>query len=281
MLAITGAGGKLGRAVAAALLQRTPASVVRLGSRSPDKLAQLESAGASVLHADFDEPESLSQLFEGCSVALIISGDAPNAARIVQHAAAFEAAKMAGVGRIVYTSFASATLESRFLVAPSHVESERMLRSLGPVFTILRNNLYAENIMIEAARETGELVQPGSDGRAAYITYADVASAAASAMLGGGHENRTYELTGPEGLNHFEIADRLSAAWGRPIRVRDVAPKAYADGLLERGLPPFVVKLLLSLHAAIEAGEYAQVSPDAGVLTGMPVEPVSAFLARA
>ena len=114
--------------------------------------------------ADFDDPASLERLCAGCAVVLIISGDAPNEPRIRQHAAAFEAAKAAGVRRIVYTSFANAVPESRFLVAPSHVESDRLLRTSGPAFTILRNNLYAENIMIEAARASGELVQPGSSG---------------------------------------------------------------------------------------------------------------------
>lgn len=281
MLAMTGGGGKLGSAVAATLLRRAPAVVLRLGTRAPQKLARFEAAGAQVLRADFDDPASLAHLFEGCSAALIISGDEANAPRIRQHAAALEAAKGAGVGRIVYTSFANAAAESRFLVAPSHVESERMLRALGPAFTILRNNLYAENIMVEAARETGEFAQPGSGGRAAYITYADVAAAIVGAMLGTGHDSRTYEITGPEALNHFEIADRLGAAWGRPIRVRDVTPGEYADGLARRGLPPFIVELLVSLHAAIGAGEYARISPDAAMLAGAPIEPASAFLARA
>jgi NAD(P)H dehydrogenase (quinone) len=100
-------------------------------------------------------------------------------------------------------------------------------------------------------------------------------------MVGNGHDNRTYEITGPEALNHFEIPDRLGAAWGRPIRVRDMLLGAYADGLAQRGLPPFIVELLVSLHAAIGAGEYAEIRPDAAMLAGASIESVSAFLARA
>ena len=279
-LAMTGAGGKLGGAVARALLNRAPAADLRLGTRSPASLADLERRGAAVVGANFDEPRSLDRLFEGCAVALVISGDAPNAPRVAQHAAAFEAARRAGVGRIVYTSFAGAGPDSRFLIAPSHVESEAMLRSLGPDFTILRNNLYAENIMIEAARASGELAQPGPQGRVAYITYDDVARATAGTLLDTGHENQTYELTGPEALDHFQVAERLSVAWGRPIKVRDLEPGAYADGLVQRGLPPFIVELLVSLHAAIGAGEFAAVHPDAAHLARQPVEPVSRFLFR-
>lgn len=281
MIAMTGVGGKLGRAIAGALLRQTSASNLRLGTRATEDLQQFQHSGAQVVRADFDDKDSLTKLFEGCSVGLVISGDAPNQRRIVQHAAAFNAARDAGVSRLVYTSFANAKPDSRFLVAPSHVESERMLRELGIAFTILRNCLYAENIMIEAARATGQLSQPGSEGRAAYISYADVARATASALLSTGHDNRIYELTGPEALNQFDVATRLSAAWKRNISVRDVSPGEYADGLKQRGLPALLIELLVSLHAAIGAGEYASISADAATLAGSPIEPVSALLARA
>lgn len=281
MLAITGASGKLGRAVAAELARQVDPATVRLGTRSPQAALAGRAAGMEAVFADFEDRSSLLRLFEGCAVALIISGDAPNAPRIAHHCAAFTAAKDAGVGRIVYTSFVNPTRTSRFLVAPSHAESERCLRDLGAAFTILRNNLYAEAIMVEAARATGELAQPGSHGRAAYVTYADVARATAGALLGEGRPNRTYEITGPEALNHFEIADRLGAAWGRPIRVREISSDACRDRLTQRGLPPFVVDLIASLHEAIGEGEYADVSFDAATLSGVAAEPASAFLARA
>lgn len=99
-----------------------------------------------------------------------------------------------------------------------------MLAALDVPYTILHNNLYAENIMVEAARTTGMLVQSQSNGRATYIAYADVARATAGAILGTGHENRCYDITGPEALSHYDIADRLSARWGRTIEVRTSCP---------------------------------------------------------
>ena len=279
MFAITGASGKLGRAVSAELLRQTRAANLRLGSRTPEQLDPLAKAGARVTHTDFDDAESLARLFDGAAAALVISGDAANEPRIRQHETAFHAARRAGVGRIVYTSFANAVPESLFLVAPSHVASEAMLVALGVPYTILRNNLYAENIMVEAARTSALLVQPHSHGRAAYIAYADVARATVGAILGTGHENRCYEITGPEALSHYDIADRLSRSWGRTITVQDVSPAEYVDHLLQRGLPTFLVDLLASLHAAAGAGEYARVSADAADLAGGRVDSASAFLA--
>ena len=281
MYAITGASGKLGSHVAAQLLARLPAEQVRLGSRQPDRIASFAARGVETVAADFDDPRSLTRLFAGRRVVLIISSDAPNDRRRAQHKAAFEAAQAAGVERIVYTSFTNPGIQSRFTVAASHAESEDMLHSLGVPVTILRNNLYAENIMIEAARASGVLAQHGSFGKVAYISRCDVAAATAGALMEQGHANRVYEITGPTAVDHFQIAALLTKAWHREIRVMELTLDEYAKALAARGLPAFIIEVLTSLRAAMAAGEYASVSPDASRLAGRAIEPVDDFLRRA
>jgi len=281
MYAITGASGKLGNHVAERLLARLPAHEVRLGSRQAGRLASFAARGAETMAADFDDAASLARLFAGRRVALIISGDAANDRRRVQHEAAFEAARAASVERIVYTSFTNPSIQSRFTVAASHAESEDMLHSLGVPFTILRNNLYAENVMIEAARTSGVLAQHGSLGKAAYVSCHDVAAATVGALMEAQHANRVYEITGPTAGDHFQTAALLSKAWQREIKVVELSPGEYAKALVQRGLPEFIVEVLTSLHAAIAAGEYASVSSDAARLAGRPIEPVEDFLWRA
>src|SRR5216117_2887515 len=102
MIVVTGAGGKLGRLVADELMKHRKASDVTLGSRDLAKIADLAARGVRTVRADFDDPASLDAAFAGAQTVLIISGDAPNDVRIRQHRAAIDAAKKAGVGRIVY-----------------------------------------------------------------------------------------------------------------------------------------------------------------------------------
>lgn len=280
MLAITGASGKLGRLISQALLARAELQLLRLGSRTPESLVAFARRGAQTAAADFDDPKGLMEFFAGVRVALIISGDAPNEKRTAQHRAAFAAAKRAGVERIVYTSFANPRHDSLFSVAASHADSEAVLQSLGVPFTILRNNLYAENILVEAARHQGELAQPGAMGKVAYITCADVADAAASVMIGETHANNIYEITGQRAVDQFEIAAELSTALGRTIRVVEISANEYRRTLLARGLPPFVAELITSLRLAVAANEYAHVSRDAAALISRPLESLSEFLER-
>src|SRR5690554_3117002 len=114
MIAITGATGHLGRAVTTALMTHVSPAAIALGAREPSKLADEAKRGCRVVKADYDQPEHLDALFAGASVALLISGTAANDIRIQQHRNAIDAAKRAGVERVVYTSFANPSVHSLF-----------------------------------------------------------------------------------------------------------------------------------------------------------------------
>ena len=282
MLVITGANGKLGRLVADEAAKRIGASAVTLGSRDLAKIADLAAKGFKAVRADFDDPASLDAAFAAAKTVLIVSGDAPNDVRIRQHRAAIDAAKKAGVARIVYTSFANPTVQSLFPFAWIHADTESYLKASGVPFTILRDNQYAENLTNAiGGAKSGTLAMPGARGKVAYIARADVAAAIAGALTQDGHAGKTYELTGPEALDAFEIAAVLASALGKPVEAVDAAPAEFGKILAAHGLPPFVIDALLGLYAAAAAGEYATVSADAAKLAGRPIEPVSAFIRRA
>jgi NAD(P)H dehydrogenase (quinone) len=57
---VTGASGKLGRLVVAALLERVPASELVAVSRSPESLADLVGRGVTVRYGDFERAISVS-----------------------------------------------------------------------------------------------------------------------------------------------------------------------------------------------------------------------------
>ena len=52
-----------------------------------------------------------------------------------------------------------------------------------------------------------------------YITRADCAAAAAAVLATPGHENKIYDLTGPELVGTREIAAAASAVSGKPIEI--------------------------------------------------------------
>src|SRR3546814_16328324 len=87
--------------------------------------------------------------FNRVTTLMFISSTAANPERIRQHQAVIDAARAAGVKRIVYTSFTEPTPFSLFTMVQAQVETERMLGASGISHAILSKNQYAEKLKTE------------------------------------------------------------------------------------------------------------------------------------
>lgn len=278
-ITITGASGKLGRAVCEELATRTSPSLVTLGTRSPEGLQAYRAAGYRVMPVNFDEPETVEEAFRGAEAMLLICGHGSNETRIRQHTDAIDAAKRCSTGRIYYTSFANPTKGSLFPFAKVHEASEAHARASGLRHTFLRNNHYAENLedALLRARNSGELSLPGARGKVAYIARQDVAAATAGALILS-EAAECYEVTGSEALSLFEVAELASEAWGRKIIARDMPADEYRSLLAARGLAPFVVEGQVGIRLACGAGEYSEITRDAEQLAGRALSTMLQYL---
>jgi NAD(P)H dehydrogenase (quinone) len=68
---------------------------------------------------DFEDPASLKAAAQGADKMLLISGMMVGY-RVSQHGRAIDAAKAAGVGHIVYTSYIGATAGNGAMIAQDH-----------------------------------------------------------------------------------------------------------------------------------------------------------------
>lgn len=282
MIVITAASGNLGQATAKALQTKVDPKNIRLAARSVDKIADFAGQGFGVVQADYENAASLRTAFEGADSVLIISSAGPNAVRAAHHKAAIDAAKAAGVKKIVYTSAVNPVSSSRFVWAPAHETTEGYLKASGVPYVILRDNSYASNNdgFYAQAKETGTLALPGAATKVSYVTHEDVAACAAAALTGSGGTNATYELTGSEAFDAHDIAKVLSQVTGRTINAVDLSLTDLGGFFASIGLPPFVVEGLVSFYAAAAAGEYSAVSNDVQKLTGRPAQSLRDYLRK-
>jgi len=280
---VTGATGQLGRLVVDALARRAPAADLAVSVRKPENAAHLKKAGIDVRQGDFDHPDALARTFGGVDTLLIISGDAPVETRIPQHRNAVDAARAAGVGRVVYTSFVDPRPKNPFPFAAIHADTEAYLAASGLPHTILRNGVYADNLLgfIGRAIESGTLAAPAAEGRVAFVSRADLADATAAVLLGDGHAGRTYELTGPAAVDFRAVAEAAARHTGRPIAYQPIPSAVFENGLAQAGLPPFLVTALAGMYRAVADNAYAAVSSDIATLMGREPETLDGFLARA
>ncbi len=277
-IAVTGATGQLGRLVIKSLKARAPSTDIVALARNTAKAADL---GVLVREADYAQPETLERALEGIDTLLLISSSEVGQ-RAAQHRNVIEAARKAGVGRIVYTSLLHADTNPLDL-AVEHRQTEADLKASGIPFTILRNGWYTENYTasVPGALAGGAFIGSAGEGRIASATRADYAEAAAVIILGEGHDGKTYELAGDEAYTLTDLAAEISRQSGREIPYKNLPEKDYAAALVGFGLPEPMAAAFARYDADAAEGALFHDGRELSTLIGRPTTPLSSAVAAA
>ncbi|XVU21353.1 hypothetical protein ACQPZJ_29280 [Actinoplanes sp. CA-054009] len=250
MIMVTGAHGQLASRILAGLGERGAVG----GSRTP-------TDGQRRL--DFDDPATLD--LGGVSTLVLVSaGYAEDDRVMARHAALLGAAGRDGVGHVVYTSLTGAGDHLGFALA--HRATERMVRSGGFAWTILRNGLYAELFGALLAWTPGGLESAFGDGALAAVARADLAAAAA--VVAGDpaeHAGRVYELVG-DPITAGDVAERLGTGH-RTIGLGEYRARLLGDD----SLLPFQPPMLASIATGVRHGFLGGTDPDLVRLLGRPL----------
>lgn len=274
-IAITGATGQFGSLVIENLLRSVPASDLIVSVRNPEKASHLKARGVDVRYGDFDKPETLDTAFAGVNRLLIVSADGDNETRIRQHKAAVAAAERAGVDFIAYTSVGQAD-KSKLFLAEVHRMTEEAIRATGIPYCFLRNNWYLENEVgsIQAALADAPWVTSAGNGKVGWAARVDYAEAAANVLIGEGHENTVYELSGKP-LTQEELSKIVSGVIGKEIKVLQVDDEAYAKIMSDVGVPEVALPIVVAIQQGIREGWLDIESDDLEKVLNRPATPLS------
>jgi uncharacterized protein YbjT (DUF2867 family) len=158
------------------------------------------------------------------------------------------AALDAGVRKVVYHSVATPYAPT-MLHHMGKVISEDLVRQLSVPWTILQPGPYLQNFLPALQADTPSLSQPYDvDKPFNFVDLADVAEAAAQALLDDRHTGATYELGGPDRMSVREVAAVAQDVLGKPVTVARVDPAQWAAGA-GAGLEARVREWLLAMFA--------------------------------
>lgn len=277
-IAVTGATGQLGRLVVEKLKERVAPSQIVALARSTARGAD---RGVEVREADYDRPETLDRALAGIDTLVMISSSEVGK-RAAQHANIIDAAKKAGVKRIVYTSLLRADTTPLGLGA-EHVVTEAALKASGIATTILRNGWYTENYTasVPGAVKAGAFAGSAGEGRISSATRADFAEAAAVVATGEGHDGKVYELAGDEAYTLAALAAEISRQTGTNIPYRNLPQDEYAAVLEGAGVPQGFAAALAQFDVDAANGALFDDSRQLSALIGRPTTKLADAVAAA
>jgi uncharacterized protein YbjT (DUF2867 family) len=279
LILVTGAAGLNG----SELVRRLSAKGVQVRGlvRDTAKVSALAALpNVEIVEGDMLRPETLNVALRSVDRAMLISSSDPS--MIDVQVSFIKAARKAGVKYIVKLSGIMPEIDSPFRYARMHGEIERKLEASGMAFTHLRAGEFfpAYFRQVRSIVAKGALMLPMEDAKIASIDIGDIAEVAVAILTGSGHEGKIYPLTGPEALSMAEVAEKLSAATGKPIRYVNVAPEEAKSANLVAGMPPYTADALFELFAERRKGKESRVSDVIPTIFGWQATRFDEFAAR-
>nr|WP_245305889.1 NAD(P)H-binding protein [Rhizobium leguminosarum] len=263
------------------MLKTIPADRIVAAVRNTVKASDLAERGVIVREADYSRPDTLGPALDGVEKLLLISSTEVSG-RLPRHRAVIEAAKVAGVSLIAYTSMLHADTSPATL-AIEHRQTEEVIAASGLPAVILRNGWYTENhlMALPAALEHGAFVGAAKEGRFSSAARQDYAEAAAMVLATDGHAGRTYELAADQAFTLAGLAAEVSRQSGKATVYNDLSEVAYRDVLTGAGLPADLAALLADADAAASRGALFDNGGTLGRLIGRPTIPMESLVATA
>ena len=223
MIAVTAASGRLGRATLRALATLYPDRPRVAVLRDPAKLADL--AGVEARRGDYGSVEQMTAALQGVQAMVLVSAPAIGGLdRIALHRNALEAARRAGVRRVVYTSVIGNGTEMQTAFAATqraNRQAEEDLAASGFEWIVARNGFYLD-IDVEhmrAANAKGYYESSSGDGRCGYISIAELAFATAHLVAGDRPAYRAYNLVG-ESISVPDLTRLANEVYGLNVEYR-------------------------------------------------------------
>lgn len=269
MILVTGPTGNIGSLLIEELVRRN--APCRALIRNHSSGSKLSTATVELAHGDLSRPESLPAAMEGVEAAFLLTPVSEQTAELKHNF--IQAARQAGVRRVVNLSAAGANANAGFSLGRWHAAAERELEESGMEWTHLRPvdlARYAIRTFMATVSTDGVFYSTLGDGKVAPVDEADVAEAAAVALLDSSHSGRSYDLTGPDPLTYDEIAAVMSSVLGKPVRYVNLTREQARGAMVKMGLPEWLADFINDLKDAERAGLVPVSSPAIQMLCGHP-----------
>jgi len=227
MFLLTGVTGKTGGAVANELINR--GVPLRALVRDAEKAAAFQEAGVELIVGDAGDRDVVARALAGVEKATLIL---PNSEEQKSMEMQFiDLAAEAGVKHLVKLSSHEARPEATSAIPALHYDVEQHIRASGMDWTMIRPNFFMQNLLGSGytIKTEGKFYLPMGDGVTVMMDCRDIGAVFAEVLVGSGHESQSYDISGPELMSFYDVAEQFSEVLGKKVEYVNQDPAVYRE----------------------------------------------------
>ena len=230
------------------------------------KTPQATKNGVEQVKVDILTGEGLKHAFKGIETAFFLSpGGYADQYRVLSPL--IQEAKMNGVKKVVLMTAMGANADANTPLRRAEIELEKS----GLAYNIIRPNWFMQNFQtfwIQGIREQGKILLPAGKAKVSFIDTRDISEVAAKLLTSNQFDNKDFDLSGSEALDHDEVARIISGSTGKNISYQEIAPAELKKGLINAGLPADYADFILLILGFLAQGYNAGITPNVQKILG-------------
>jgi len=271
---VTGAAGKVGRYVAGELARRG----VPVTAATRSEPASAFTGDVTTVALDWWDESTWEAALDGVDRAFLLSpsGIAEPDAALVPF---IDRALASGVTRFAHMG----AMGIEYGPEVGMRRTERYLEDASAEAVLLRPNWFDQNfsegIFHQGIVQQGRITAPAGDAQLSFVDTRDIGAVAAAVLAEDGHDGAAYTLTGPEALDHEDVAETISKVSGREVAYEPTTPEDFREFLLSLGWEAGYADALIGLFETVRAGYAAPVTDHVERVLGRPAGDFPTFAA--
>ena len=263
---ITGATGNVGFALLKKLNDEENINIYAAG-RSIEKMKkQIDNNSINYVKHDFKDESTYESALANIDTVFLMRP--PAISKVKKYIRPFLVKiKEQKINQVVFLSLQGA---EKNIIVPHH-RVEKYIKNLNIPYTFLRPSFFMQNLSTthqKEIKENKEIFIPAGKGKTNFIDIRDIAAAARKVILEDGHINKAYELTGPENLDYYEIADIMSEVLNQKIKYKDPSVFKFFKRKRQEGYSIIHTIVMIGLYSASKYGSVAKKTDDFKQLVG-------------
>ncbi len=177
------------------------------------------------------------------------------------------AAKKHNLKKIVLMTAMGANADENSPFRRAEVE----LENSGLNYNIVRPNWFMQNFntfWVQPIKEQKLILLPAGDAKTSFIDSRDISAVVAKLLTSSEFDNRDFDITGPQALDHNQVASKITDSISSEVIYEDIEPATLRSELVNAGLPADYVDFLLLIFGFLKEGYNAGVTENVEKILG-------------